>query len=31
MYIVHPVVLGADYTFMLALYEYSDEENCVEV
>jgi hypothetical protein len=31
VYIVHPVVLGADYTFMLALYEYSDEESCVEV
>jgi hypothetical protein len=26
IYIVHPVVLAADYTFMLALYEqYSDE------
>jgi hypothetical protein len=24
IYIVHPVVLAADYTFMLAVYEYSD-------
>jgi hypothetical protein len=31
MYIVHPVVLATDYTFMLALYERSGAESCVDI